>query len=91
MRPLTWQAMAEYLASAVDIPSPTTDKLCAAAKAASIDVVIVCVARGAEMLHRIWLALVSKADRVDVLPGRCPLWVISGHMQCKRARPLCPQ
>lgn len=26
MRPLTWQAMAEYLASAVDIPSPTTDK-----------------------------------------------------------------
>src|SRR5215831_5029796 len=40
MRPLTWQAMAEYLASAVDIPSPTTDKLCAAAKAAGIDVVI---------------------------------------------------
>jgi len=23
--------------------------------------------------------------------GGCPLWVISGHMQCKRARPLCPQ
>jgi nitrilase len=45
MRPLTWQAMAEYLASAVDIPSPTTDKLCAAAKAAGINVVIGVVER----------------------------------------------
>jgi nitrilase len=38
--PLTWQAMAEYLANAVEIPSPTTDKLCEAAKKAGIDVVI---------------------------------------------------
>lgn len=45
MRPLTWQAMAEYLASAVEIPSPTTDKLCEAAKAAGIDVVIGVVER----------------------------------------------
>ncbi len=37
---LTWQAMAEYLDNAVEIPSPTTDQLCAAAKAAGIDVVI---------------------------------------------------
>jgi nitrilase len=38
--PLTWKAMAEYLGNAVDIPSVTTDKLCAAAKQAGIDVVI---------------------------------------------------
>ena len=23
--------------------------------------------------------------------GPCPLWVISGHMQCKMACPLCPR
>ena len=33
-QPLTFKALAEYIASAVEIPSPTTDKLCAAAKAA---------------------------------------------------------
>ena len=42
---LTWQAMAEYLSNAVDIPSPTTDKLCATAKTAGIDVVIGVVER----------------------------------------------
>ncbi len=34
------KASAEYLANAVEIPSPTTDRLCAAARGASIDVVI---------------------------------------------------
>jgi len=42
---LTWRALAEYVASAVEIPSPTTDKLCAAAKAAGLDVVIGIVER----------------------------------------------
>ena len=37
--------MAEYIASAVEIPSPTTDKLCAAARAAGLDVVIGIVER----------------------------------------------
>lgn len=37
---LTYRALAEYIASAVEIPSPTTDKLCAAAKASGLDVVI---------------------------------------------------
>lgn len=35
-----WKASAEYLANAVEIPSPTTDRLCAAARRAGIDVVI---------------------------------------------------
>src|SRR5829696_4029717 len=37
---LTWRAMAEYLANAVEIPGPTTDQLCEAARSAGIDVVI---------------------------------------------------
>src|SRR5262245_47991121 len=42
---LTWRALAEYIATAVEIPSATTDKLCAAAKAASVDVAIGIVER----------------------------------------------
>ncbi len=45
MGPNTWQAMAEYLANAVEVPSATTDKLCEAAKSAGIDVVIGIVER----------------------------------------------
>lgn len=42
---LTWRAAAEYLANAVDIPGPDTDKLCQAARQAGIDVVIGLVER----------------------------------------------
>lgn len=38
--PLWWKAAAEYLANAVEIPSATTERLCAAARRAGIDVVI---------------------------------------------------
>jgi predicted amidohydrolase len=38
--PLEARAAAEYLANAVEIPSPTTDRLCAAARRAGIDVII---------------------------------------------------
>ena len=37
---LWWKAAARYVASAVEIPSPTTDRLCDAARRAGIDVVI---------------------------------------------------
>jgi nitrilase len=42
---LTYKALAEYIATAVEIPSATTDKLCAAAKSAGLDVVIGIVER----------------------------------------------
>ncbi|MBI4465314.1 MAG: carbon-nitrogen hydrolase family protein [Acidobacteria bacterium] len=35
-----WQAAAEYIDSAVEIPSPVTDKICRAARRAGVDVVI---------------------------------------------------
>ena len=38
--PLRQKAVAEYIANGVEIPSPTTDRLCAAARQAGIDVVI---------------------------------------------------
>jgi predicted amidohydrolase len=40
-----WEASAEYVACAVEIPGPTTDRLCAAAKKAGVDVVIGVVER----------------------------------------------
>lgn len=46
--PLWWKAAAEYLANAVEVPSPTTDRLCAAARRAGIDVVIGIVERDAQ-------------------------------------------
>lgn len=42
---LLWKASAEYLANAVEIPGPTTDRLCDAAREAHIDVVIGLVER----------------------------------------------
>jgi Predicted amidohydrolase len=56
-RPLTWRAMAEYLANAVEIPSSTTDQLCEAARLAGIDVVIGVVERDAATAGTVYCTL----------------------------------
>ena len=57
MRPLTWQAMAEYLAHAVEIPGPATGRLCEAARLAGIDVVIGVVERDAVTAGTVYCTL----------------------------------
>lgn len=42
---LFWEASAEYIASAIDVPGPETDRLCAAAKQARVDLAIGVVER----------------------------------------------
>ncbi len=42
---LFWEASADYIASAIDVPGPETDQLCAAARKAGIDVAIGVVER----------------------------------------------
>ena len=66
MRPLTWRAMAEYLANAVEIPSPTTDQLCEAARMAGIDVVIGVVERDAATAGTVYCTLlfIGKEGRI---------------------------
>ena len=63
---LMWRAMAEYIASAVEIPSPTTDKLCAAARAAGLDVVIGIVERDPETRGTVYCTLlfISSEGRI---------------------------
>jgi len=43
-----WRASAEYLENAIEIPGPTTDRLCASARTAGIDVVIGVAERDSE-------------------------------------------
>lgn len=56
-RPLSWQAMAEYHANAVEIPGPTTDRLCAAARQGGIDVVIGVVERDTATFGTVYCTL----------------------------------
>lgn len=56
-RPLSWQAMAEYQANAVEIPGPATDRLCAAAREGGIDVVIGVVERDTATLGSVYCTL----------------------------------
>ncbi len=64
--PKTWKAMAEYLANAVEIPSPTTDQLCEAAKHAGLDVVIGVAERDASTGRTVYCTLlfIGKEGRI---------------------------
>lgn len=67
--PLWWQAAAEYLASAVEVPSPTTDRLCAAARRAGLDVVIGIVERDPRTKATVYYTLLF-IGREGVILGR---------------------
>ncbi|CAN5350153.1 carbon-nitrogen hydrolase family protein [soil metagenome] len=67
--PLWAEAAAEYIANAVEIPSPTTDKLCAAARKAGIDVVIGIVEREPRTSGTVYCTLLF-IGREGVILGR---------------------
>lgn len=62
-----WKAAAEYLANAVEIPSPTTDRLCKAARNANLDVVIGLVERDTKTQGTAYCALLFIANDGSIL------------------------
>ncbi|MBN2398057.1 MAG: carbon-nitrogen hydrolase family protein, partial [Deltaproteobacteria bacterium] len=54
---LQWKAAADYLANSAEIPGPTTDQLCKAAKKARIDVVIGMVERDKDSQGTVYCTL----------------------------------
>jgi len=62
-----WRASAEYVDNAVEIPSPTTDRLCAAAKEAGIDVVIGIAERDAATGGSVYCTLLFIGSEGEIL------------------------
>ena len=62
-----WKAAAEYLANAVEIPSPTTDRLCKAARNANLDVVIGLVERDTKTQGTAYCTLLFIANDGSIL------------------------
>lgn len=64
---LPWKAAAEYLASAIEIPSATTDQLCGAARRANLDVVIGVVERDPQTKGTAYCTLLFIANDGTIL------------------------
>jgi nitrilase len=62
-----WEAAAEYLENAVEIPSPTTDQLCATAQRAGIDVVIGVVERDRQTQGTVYCTLLFISSEGEIL------------------------
>jgi nitrilase len=62
-----WRAAAEYLANAVVIPSAETDRLCAAAKQAGVDVVIGVAERDSQSTGSVYCTLLFISNEGKIL------------------------
>ncbi len=62
-----WEAAARYLENAVEVPSPTTDSLCAAAEKAGIDVVIGIAERDRDTQGTVYCSLVFISSGGEIL------------------------
>jgi len=62
-----WNAAANYIDSAVEVPSPTTDRLCEAAKNAAIDVVIGIAERDRDTRGTVYCSLLFIGRSGDLL------------------------
>lgn len=62
-----WQAAAEYLANAVEVPSTTTDQLCEAARHGNVDVVIGIVERDSRTQGTVYCTLLFISNTGEIL------------------------
>ena len=62
-----WNAAANYIDSAVEVPSPTTDRLCEAAKNAAIDVVIGIAERDRDTRGTVYCSLLFISSSGELL------------------------
>jgi predicted amidohydrolase len=65
--PLWSQVAAEYITNAVPIPSPTTDRLCQAAKDVNVEVVIGLVELDAETCGTVYCTLLFISNEGEIL------------------------
>lgn len=65
--PLWWEAAAKYLEQSIVIPGPETDRLCAAARDANIDIVIGVVERDARTQGSVYCTILFISNQGDIL------------------------
>jgi nitrilase len=65
--PAFWRASASYLENAVEVPGPTTDRLCRAAERAGIDVVIGIAERDAHTRGTVYCSLLFLSRQGEIL------------------------